>query len=53
VVRIAPVKLGLESGQRVEVESGLQEGDAVVVGRHSGLKDGQPVQAKALEAEAH
>ena len=36
VIRIAPVKLGLESGQRVEVESGLQEGDAVVVGRPFG-----------------
>jgi RND family efflux transporter MFP subunit len=53
VIRIAPVKLGLESGQRVEVVSGLREGDAVVVGRHSGLKDGQPVQVKTLEAEAH
>jgi multidrug efflux pump subunit AcrA (membrane-fusion protein) len=53
VIRIAPLKLGLESGQRVEVVSGLREGDAVVVGRHSGLKDGQPVQVKTLEAEAH
>ena len=53
VIRIAPIRLGLESGQRVEVESGLREGDAVVVGRHAGLKDGQSVQVKTLEAEAH
>jgi len=53
VIHITPVMLGLESDQRVEVRSGLQEGDAVVVGRHAGLKDGQQVQAKSLEAEAH
>jgi RND family efflux transporter MFP subunit len=52
VIRVAMVKLGLESGQRVEVQSGVQEGDAVVVGRHTGLKDGQPVQVKTLDAEA-
>jgi len=53
VIHITPVMLGLESDQRVEVRSGLHEGDAVVVGRHAGLKDGQQVQAKSLEAEAH
>jgi multidrug efflux pump subunit AcrA (membrane-fusion protein) len=49
VIHISPVTLGLESDQRVEVRSGLQEGDVVVVGRHAGLKEGQPVQ----KAEAH
>ena len=49
VIHITPVTLGLESDQRVEVRSGLQEGDVVVVGRHAGLKEGQPVQ----ETEAH
>jgi len=53
VIHITPVTLGLEGDQRVEVRSGLQEGDAVVVGRHAGLKDGQKVQAQSLEAEAH
>lgn len=53
VIHITPVTLGLEGDQRVEVLSGLQEGDAVVVGRLAGLKDGQPVQAKSLEAEVH
>jgi RND family efflux transporter MFP subunit len=50
IVHIAPVTLGLENDQRVEVMSGLQEGDAVVVGRHAGLKDGQPVQMRSPES---
>jgi RND family efflux transporter MFP subunit len=53
VLHITPVTLGLESDQRVEVMSGLQEGDAVVVGRHAGLKDGQPVQVRPAEGQVH
>jgi RND family efflux transporter MFP subunit len=53
VIHITHVTLGLENDLRVEVRSGLQEGVAVVVGRHAGLKDGQPVQSRLLEAEAH
>jgi RND family efflux transporter MFP subunit len=53
MIHIAPVELGLETAQRVEVKSGLLEGDDVVVGRHAGLKEGQPVQAKSPVAEAH
>ncbi len=53
VIRIVPVTLGLETDRLVEVRSGLQEGETVVVGRHAGLKDGQPVQVKIQEAEAH
>jgi multidrug efflux pump subunit AcrA (membrane-fusion protein) len=36
----------METAQRVEIRSGLQEGDQVIVGRHAGLKDGDKVQAK-------
>ena len=53
VMRIIPVTLGLENDQRVEVLSGLQEGDVVVVGRHAGLKEGQQVQTRSLSAEVH
>src|SRR4029077_19802643 len=53
VIHIIPVTLGLENDQRVEVQSGLQEGDVVVVGRHAGLKDGQQVQTRSLEAQVH
>lgn len=52
-IQIKPVSLGLETAQRVEVQSGLQEGDVVVVGRRAGLKDGQRVQARSLEAQVH
>jgi len=48
-VHVSPVTLGLENDQRVEIRSGLQEGDVVVVGRRAGLKDGQQVQTKPLE----
>jgi RND family efflux transporter MFP subunit len=53
ILHITPVTLGLESDQRVEVMSGLQEGDAVVVGRHAGLKDGQAVQVRPAEGQFH
>lgn len=53
VIHITAVTLGIENDQRVEVRSGLQEGDVVVVGRHAGLKDGQPVQTRSLEAQVH
>jgi RND family efflux transporter MFP subunit len=49
-VHILAVTLGLETDQRVEIKSGLQEGDAVIVGRHAGLKDGQAVQMRLAEA---
>jgi RND family efflux transporter MFP subunit len=52
-IHIVPVVLGLENDQRVEVRSGLQEGDVVVAGRHAGLKEGQPVQTKSMEAQGH
>ena len=52
-VRIAAVTLGLENDLRAEVTSGIEEGVPVVVGRHAGLKDGQHVQTKSQEAQAH
>ena len=53
ILQITPITLGLESDQRVEVMSGLQEGDAVVVGRHTGLKDGQQVRVRPAEGQVH
>ena len=44
-----PVSTGLETAQRVEIRSGLQDGDMVVVGRQAGLKDGQHVQPKIVD----
>jgi RND family efflux transporter MFP subunit len=53
VIHIVPVALGLETDQWIEVRSGLQEGDTVVVGRLAGLLEGQPVQVRSLEAQVH
>ncbi len=53
VIHIVPITTGLETAQRVEVQSGLQEGDAVVVGRRAGLKEGEQVEARSLEAQVH
>jgi RND family efflux transporter MFP subunit len=49
----APVATGLENAQRIEIRSGLQEGDMVVVGRQAGLKDGETVQAKVADFAGH
>jgi RND family efflux transporter MFP subunit len=46
VVQSVPVTVGLETAQKVEILNGLQLGDVVIVGRHSGLKNGQKVTPK-------
>lgn len=45
MVRVIPVKLGLETARQAEIEQGLKEGDMVIVGRRTGLKDGDRVTA--------
>jgi RND family efflux transporter MFP subunit len=52
-IHIMPITTGLETDQRIEVRSGLQEGETVVVGRRAGLKEGERVQVRALEAQVH
>jgi RND family efflux transporter MFP subunit len=52
-VRVIAVTTGLETDQLVEVRSGLREGEMVVVGRRGGLKEGQKVQPRLLEAQVH
>ena len=48
-VQIVPVKLGLETATRVEVLSGLSEGDMVVVGDRAGLKNGDKVRPQIVD----
>jgi RND family efflux transporter MFP subunit len=43
VVRQVTVQVGLQTANRVEVLSGLNGGEKVIVGRHTGLSDGQKV----------
>jgi RND family efflux transporter MFP subunit len=48
-IRIVPVRLGIETAQRIEVKSSeLHAGDDVVVGSRSGLRDGTKVQPKVI-----
>jgi len=52
VIHFAPVVLGMETAMRMEIRSGLQEGDQVIVGRHAGLKDGDMVQPRMSDTQA-
>jgi RND family efflux transporter MFP subunit len=45
-IEIRKVQLGLQTSTRVEIRSGLKEGDLVVVGSRSGLQAGQEVKPK-------
>lgn len=53
VIHLAAVKVGLQTPARVEILSGLQSGDKVVVGRHTGMYDGQKVDAQPAAYEAN
>jgi RND family efflux transporter MFP subunit len=45
-VELRKVQLGLETANKVEVKSGLKEGDMVVIGNRSGLRPGEEVRPK-------
>lgn len=47
-LHVIAVTTGLETATAVEIRSGLTEGDQVVIGRHTGLREGQPVQARTV-----
>ncbi len=51
VVHQVVVKVGLQTANRVEILSGLSSGDKVIVGRHTGLSDGQKVDAQPAAYE--
>ena len=46
IVHLVTVKTGLQTPNRLEILSGLQDGDKVIVGRHTGLSDGERVDAQ-------
>ncbi|WP_031496718.1 efflux RND transporter periplasmic adaptor subunit [Bryobacter aggregatus] len=50
VVKIVPVKLGIEDAHNAEVQSGLQVGDQVMTAQRSGVKEGDHVQPKLVAA---
>ena len=51
VIHVVQVTTGLQTPTRLQVLSGLQRGDQVVVGRHSGLSEGEKVQARSATYE--
>jgi RND family efflux transporter MFP subunit len=53
VVHIVAVKVGLQTPNRIEILSGLQRGDNVIVGRHTGLSDGEKVDARSATYESN
>jgi RND family efflux transporter MFP subunit len=52
VVHVVPVTIGMETALQIEIRSGVAEGDQVVVGRHSDLKEGQRVRARPIAQAA-
>jgi len=50
-LHLATITTGLQTATRVEILSGLHEGDRVVVGRHTGLADGEKVDARPANYE--
>jgi multidrug efflux pump subunit AcrA (membrane-fusion protein) len=45
-VEVRKIALGLETANQVEVRSGLNEGDMVVIGSRSALQPGEEVKAQ-------
>lgn len=52
IVHLVAVKVGLQTPNRVEILSGLQQRDTVIVGRHTGLSDGERVDARPAAYES-
>lgn len=51
-IRIVPVQLGIEDPRLIEIQSAdLREGDCVVVGSRSALKDGERVQPRMVSLD--
>jgi RND family efflux transporter MFP subunit len=51
-VEVRKITLGLETANRVEVLSGLNDGDMVVIGSRTGLQPGQEVRPKVTSISA-
>jgi RND family efflux transporter MFP subunit len=49
-IAIVPVTTGIRNAQSVEILSGLADGQKVITGRHAGLRAGQKVQPRLMDA---
>ena len=52
IVHLVTVHVGLQTANRVEILSGVSNGDKVIVGRHTGLSDGERVDAQPAAYES-
>jgi RND family efflux transporter MFP subunit len=52
IVHLVPVAVGLQTSARVQIVSGVNRGDEVIVGRHTGLADGEKVDAEPATYES-
>jgi RND family efflux transporter MFP subunit len=52
VVHVVQVNTGLQTSTRLEILSGLKAGDPVIVGRHTGLAEGEKVQPRTATYES-
>lgn len=52
VVDVVQVTIGLQTPTRLEILSGLKAGDQVIVGRHTGLSEGEKVRARTATYES-
>jgi RND family efflux transporter MFP subunit len=50
VIAVVPVSTGIQNAQSIEILAGLAEGQEVITGRHAGLRDGEKVQPKIMDA---
>jgi len=46
LVHVRAVDTGIQNPQFVQVVSGIQPGEGVILGSHSGLQDGEKVQPR-------
>jgi RND family efflux transporter MFP subunit len=51
IIHIVGVTTGLETSERTEILTGVQEGETVVAGRHSDLREGERVHAKLVDLD--
>ena len=51
-LHLVKVAIGLQTPAQIEILSGVQNGDQVVVGRHSGLSDGEKVTPRVASYES-
>jgi RND family efflux transporter MFP subunit len=51
IVHVVQVTTGLQTATRLEIVSGIKAGDQVIVGRHTGLSEGEKVQPHAATYE--